>query len=310
MKPEFVYWRDGELWLGYLKDDPDSTTQAHGLKELEDNLRELDRGRRRHDSRGFGCAQSTRCSRDGMWNQSPRTAARPVAKALWSSWASLPSRRSTMSRFTVLMMAVTTDGYSRPASCHFSTRWSPGRSRDVLLVTAATTTSCRRRLNSVELRTTTGRRFASDSSVNTNLTNATSPGSQIVIGGVSVVGPELRQHGVGRRGKGNHPIQGSFLTGEIAIQAFLQRLDDVAPQRRVAMRRGEPETTLQRRRNIDRQPDPLARTVRHRHRTSGTHITTNAGERRVIGWKGRGSAAFARDFTVGSSSAISYRHGR
>jgi len=43
MKLEFVYWRDGEFWLGYLKDYPDYVTQAYSMEELEENLRDLHR---------------------------------------------------------------------------------------------------------------------------------------------------------------------------------------------------------------------------------------------------------------------------
>ncbi len=37
----YIYWQDGEFWLGHIEDFPDYLTQAHSLEELEENLREL-----------------------------------------------------------------------------------------------------------------------------------------------------------------------------------------------------------------------------------------------------------------------------
>ncbi|MFA6110574.1 MAG: type II toxin-antitoxin system HicB family antitoxin [Candidatus Latescibacterota bacterium] len=37
----FVYWQDGEYWLGYLVDFPDYMSQGTTLDELMENLREL-----------------------------------------------------------------------------------------------------------------------------------------------------------------------------------------------------------------------------------------------------------------------------
>ena len=41
MKLEFVYWRDDECWLGYLREFPDYITQGESLEELQENLRDL-----------------------------------------------------------------------------------------------------------------------------------------------------------------------------------------------------------------------------------------------------------------------------
>jgi predicted RNase H-like HicB family nuclease len=38
---KFVYWQDGNWWLGYLEEYPDYMTQGETLKELEENLRDL-----------------------------------------------------------------------------------------------------------------------------------------------------------------------------------------------------------------------------------------------------------------------------
>jgi predicted RNase H-like HicB family nuclease len=35
---KYVYWQDGEMWLGYLADFPDYMTQGGSLDELKDNL--------------------------------------------------------------------------------------------------------------------------------------------------------------------------------------------------------------------------------------------------------------------------------
>ena len=34
----YIYWQDGEWWLGYLKAYPDYWTQGRTQKELEENL--------------------------------------------------------------------------------------------------------------------------------------------------------------------------------------------------------------------------------------------------------------------------------
>lgn len=39
----FVYWRDEDMWLGYLGDYPDYMTQGETLEELEENLKDIDR---------------------------------------------------------------------------------------------------------------------------------------------------------------------------------------------------------------------------------------------------------------------------
>ncbi len=37
----YVYWQDGEFWLGHLEEFPYYLTQALSLGELEENLRDL-----------------------------------------------------------------------------------------------------------------------------------------------------------------------------------------------------------------------------------------------------------------------------
>ena len=37
----YVYWQDGEFWLGYLEDYPDYMTQGESLEDLQDHLRDL-----------------------------------------------------------------------------------------------------------------------------------------------------------------------------------------------------------------------------------------------------------------------------
>jgi predicted RNase H-like HicB family nuclease len=42
MKPVgYVYWQDGEAWLGYLEEYPDYMTQGRSLADLEEHLRDL-----------------------------------------------------------------------------------------------------------------------------------------------------------------------------------------------------------------------------------------------------------------------------
>ena len=40
---QFVYWQDGDFWLGYLQDYPDYMTQGETLEELKENLRDIHR---------------------------------------------------------------------------------------------------------------------------------------------------------------------------------------------------------------------------------------------------------------------------
>jgi len=37
----YVYWQDGQFWLGYLEDYPDYMTQGETLEDLQDHLRDL-----------------------------------------------------------------------------------------------------------------------------------------------------------------------------------------------------------------------------------------------------------------------------
>jgi predicted RNase H-like HicB family nuclease len=38
---KFVYWQDGDAWLGYLQEFPDYWTQGETLDDLQEHLREL-----------------------------------------------------------------------------------------------------------------------------------------------------------------------------------------------------------------------------------------------------------------------------
>jgi predicted RNase H-like HicB family nuclease len=38
---KYVYWQDGEMWLGYLEEYPDYWTQGNTIEELEENLRDI-----------------------------------------------------------------------------------------------------------------------------------------------------------------------------------------------------------------------------------------------------------------------------
>ena len=37
----YVYWQDGEMWLGYLEEFPDYATQGESLADLEAHLRDI-----------------------------------------------------------------------------------------------------------------------------------------------------------------------------------------------------------------------------------------------------------------------------
>ena len=38
---KFVYWQDGDMWLGHLEEYPDYMTQGETLDELKENLKDL-----------------------------------------------------------------------------------------------------------------------------------------------------------------------------------------------------------------------------------------------------------------------------
>jgi predicted RNase H-like HicB family nuclease len=37
----YVYWRDGDHWLGYFEEYPDYRTQGESLEDLQDHLKAL-----------------------------------------------------------------------------------------------------------------------------------------------------------------------------------------------------------------------------------------------------------------------------
>ncbi len=38
---KYVYWQDGDFWLGYLEEFPDYLTQGEALEDLREHLRDL-----------------------------------------------------------------------------------------------------------------------------------------------------------------------------------------------------------------------------------------------------------------------------
>lgn len=40
-KTRYVYWKEDEMWLGYLEEFPDYMTQGKTLKELQENLKDI-----------------------------------------------------------------------------------------------------------------------------------------------------------------------------------------------------------------------------------------------------------------------------
>jgi hypothetical protein len=38
---KFVYYKDGNMWIGWLEEYPDYRTQGKTLEELEENLRDI-----------------------------------------------------------------------------------------------------------------------------------------------------------------------------------------------------------------------------------------------------------------------------
>ena len=37
----YVYWQDGDMWLGYVEEFPDYMTQGESLDELRENLKDV-----------------------------------------------------------------------------------------------------------------------------------------------------------------------------------------------------------------------------------------------------------------------------
>jgi predicted RNase H-like HicB family nuclease len=37
----YVYWQDGDMWLGHLEEFPDYMTQGETIQELQENLKDL-----------------------------------------------------------------------------------------------------------------------------------------------------------------------------------------------------------------------------------------------------------------------------
>lgn len=37
----YIYWRDGEHWLGYFEEYPDYRTQGESLEDLQEHLKDL-----------------------------------------------------------------------------------------------------------------------------------------------------------------------------------------------------------------------------------------------------------------------------
>ena len=37
----YIYWQDGDMWLGHLEEFPDYMTQGSDLEELQNNLRDI-----------------------------------------------------------------------------------------------------------------------------------------------------------------------------------------------------------------------------------------------------------------------------
>ncbi|MFH1947399.1 MAG: type II toxin-antitoxin system HicB family antitoxin [Candidatus Magasanikbacteria bacterium] len=38
---KFVYWQDGDMWIGYLEEYPDYKSQGESLNELKENLKDI-----------------------------------------------------------------------------------------------------------------------------------------------------------------------------------------------------------------------------------------------------------------------------
>lgn len=41
VRKKYVYWQDGDMWIGYLEEYPDYKTQGESLEELKENLKDI-----------------------------------------------------------------------------------------------------------------------------------------------------------------------------------------------------------------------------------------------------------------------------
>ncbi len=41
MNKKYIYWKDEDMWLGYLAEYPDYMTQGETIEELEENLKDI-----------------------------------------------------------------------------------------------------------------------------------------------------------------------------------------------------------------------------------------------------------------------------
>jgi len=40
-KKKFIYWKDNDMWIGYLMEYPDYMTQGISIEELKENLKDI-----------------------------------------------------------------------------------------------------------------------------------------------------------------------------------------------------------------------------------------------------------------------------
>ena len=40
-KKKYVYWKDEDMWIGYLEEYPDYMTQGDTIEELKENLKDI-----------------------------------------------------------------------------------------------------------------------------------------------------------------------------------------------------------------------------------------------------------------------------
>jgi len=41
LKKRYIYWKDDNMWLGYLEEYPDYMTQGQTIEDLQDNLKDI-----------------------------------------------------------------------------------------------------------------------------------------------------------------------------------------------------------------------------------------------------------------------------
>src|SRR6202162_5691380 len=147
-----------------------------------------------------------------------------------------------------------TDGKRRPASRHPLRRWTPASRLSTLLVTAATIASRLLRWLGADRTSGAGLSLLPDSSAKTKATRTTSPRLNPIIFGVLRIVPEPGQDGVRACRQGEQSVG---VRPQIFSEPLFQSLQDVLPDRQIALRRRQAQPASRLGGHVDADARPL-----------------------------------------------------